>query len=165
MTTAATSLLRVRRRGVKFNAEGAQYFDDCREARIAIARKGLVETLTPQPRLLREIGHAFRPCHDAESMGEERRVTVLKNGVNVGCNLFAAPQCSGAISGNCLGRHFDLHFQISDASAIACEMSLAWVFFLPPANSTIRSSPRCTKYTRTLAHSRSAVPRRRNQPA
>jgi hypothetical protein len=29
-------------------------------------------------------------------MGEERRVTVLKNGVNVGCNLFVAPQRSGA---------------------------------------------------------------------
>jgi hypothetical protein len=165
MTTAVTSLLRIRRRGVKFNAEGAQYFDDCREARVAIARKGLVEALAPHARLLREIGHAFRPCHEAESMGEERRVTVLKNGVNVGCNLFVAPQCSGAIPGNCLRRHFDLHFQIPDASVIACAMSLAWVSFLPPANSTIRSSPHCTKYTQTLAHSRSAVPRRRNQPA
>ena len=67
----------------------------------------------------------------------EHRVTVLKNGVNVGCNLFVAPQCSGAIPGNCLGRHFDLHSQSSDASMIACVMSLARVSLLPPASSTI----------------------------
>src|SRR5450759_5187253 len=132
MTTAASGLLRVRRRGVKFHAEGAQYFDDCREARIAVARKGLVEALAPHARLLREIGHAFRPRHDAKSMGEEHRVTVLKNGVNVGCNLFVAPQCNGAIPGNCLGRHFDLHSQSSDASMIACAMSLAWVSLFGP---------------------------------
>ena len=59
---------------MKFHAESAQYFDDRRETRIAIARKGLVETFAPHARLLCEIGHAFRPRHDAESMGEERRV-------------------------------------------------------------------------------------------
>ena len=37
-------------------------------------------------------------------MGEKRRITVLKNGVNVGCDLFVAPQDSGAIPGDCRGR-------------------------------------------------------------
>ena len=114
------SRTRIRRRGMKFHAEGAQYFDNCREAWIAVARKRLVKTFASHACLFREIGHTFCPRHDAESMGKERWVTVLQNGVNVGCDLFVAPQCGGAIPRNCLGRHFGLHSQSSDASVIAC---------------------------------------------
>jgi len=87
---------------VKFHAERAQYFDDCREARIPVSRKRFVKALAPHARLLCEIGHAFRPRDNAESMGEERRVTVLKNGVNTaGCTML------GFSRGKLIGRTID----------------------------------------------------------
>ena len=64
------------RRGMKRHAESTQYFDNRREARIAIARKGLIETFVIHARFVRSVipfARATMPRAWARSVGSPQR--------------------------------------------------------------------------------------------
>src|SRR5882724_5182865 len=90
---------------MKLDPERTEDLDDGGKAWVSVFRKKIVEALTAEARLRCEISHTFGACHYAESMGQEHGIPILKNGVNIRCNLLCAPQICGTIPGYGFDRH------------------------------------------------------------
>src|SRR5688572_19125886 len=85
--------------GMQLQAESSDNLEDRLEARAALSRKCLVETLPGEAGIAGHLGHALGTRDVSESLGDERRIAVslFETGFEVGCHLLGGSQVFGHI--------------------------------------------------------------------